>query len=36
VVGVYSYEIAEQRQLEVISICRDNGFLLKVNLEEES
>lgn len=36
VVGVYSYEIAEQRQLEVISICRDNGFLLEVKLEEES
>jgi ATP-dependent Clp protease adaptor protein ClpS len=36
VVGVYSYEIAEQRELEVISICRDNGFPLKVKLEEES
>jgi ATP-dependent Clp protease adaptor protein ClpS len=36
VVGVYSYEIAEQRKMEVISICRDNGFPLRVKLEEES
>lgn len=36
VVGVYSYEIAEQKALEVTSVCRDNGFPLRVKLEEES
>lgn len=36
VVGVYSYEIAEQKALEVTSICRDNGFPLRVKLEEEA
>ena len=34
VVGVYSYEIAEQKLSESVAICRDNGFPLKVKIEE--
>jgi ATP-dependent Clp protease adaptor protein ClpS len=35
VVGVYSYEIAEQKSLEATSLCRDNGFPLRIRVEEE-
>jgi ATP-dependent Clp protease adaptor protein ClpS len=34
VVGVFSHEIAEQKALESTSMCRDNGFPLKVKIEE--
>jgi ATP-dependent Clp protease adaptor protein ClpS len=36
VVGVYSYEIAEEKAIETISVCRDNGFPLRIKLEEEA
>jgi ATP-dependent Clp protease adaptor protein ClpS len=36
VVGVYSYEIAEQKALEATSLSRDNGFPLRVKIEEDS
>lgn len=35
VVGVYSFEIAEQKMLEAVSLSRDNGFPLRVRVEEE-
>jgi ATP-dependent Clp protease adaptor protein ClpS len=35
VVGTYSYEIAEQKALEATSLCRDNGFPLKIRIEED-
>jgi len=35
VAGVYSYEIAEQRVIEGVSIARDNGAPLKITAEEE-
>jgi ATP-dependent Clp protease adaptor protein ClpS len=35
VVGVYSYEIAEQKAVETTTISRDNGFPLRVRVEEE-
>lgn len=35
VVGVYSYEIAEQKSIETKGISRDNGFPLQVNIEED-
>ncbi len=35
VVGVYSYEIAEQKAIEATSLCRDNGFPLRIRVEEE-
>jgi ATP-dependent Clp protease adaptor protein ClpS len=35
VVGVYAYEIAEQKSIEVINVCRDHGYPLKVKIEEE-
>jgi ATP-dependent Clp protease adaptor protein ClpS len=35
VVGVYSYEIAEQKSLEATGLCRDNGFPLRIKVEEE-
>jgi ATP-dependent Clp protease adaptor protein ClpS len=34
VVGVFSHEIAEQKALESTSMCRDNGFPLRVKIEE--
>ena len=34
VVGIYSYEIAEQKALETTSLCRENGFPLRVRVEE--
>ena len=35
VVGVYSYEIAEQKSIETTTAARNNGFQLQVRLEEE-
>lgn len=35
VVGVYSYEIAEQKAVEATALCRDNGFPLRIKVEEE-
>lgn len=35
VVGVYSYEIAEQKAIEATALCRDNGFPLRIRVEEE-
>jgi ATP-dependent Clp protease adaptor protein ClpS len=35
VVGVYSYEIAEQKALEATSLSRDNGFPLRIKIEED-
>ena len=35
VVGVYSFEVAEQKGLETTHIARSNGFPLQVNIEEE-
>ena len=36
VVGVYTYEIAEQKSTEASNICRSNGFPLKIKLEEDA
>lgn len=35
VVGIYSYEIAEQKSIEATVLSRDNGFPLRVKVEEE-
>jgi ATP-dependent Clp protease adaptor protein ClpS len=35
VVGVYSYEIAEQKALDGVNLARSNGFPLLIKLEEE-
>jgi ATP-dependent Clp protease adaptor protein ClpS len=35
VVGIYSYEIAEQKSVEAVTLSRNNGFPLQVKLEEE-
>lgn len=35
VVGVYTYEIAEQKSIEAINLSRDNGFPLRVKVEED-
>lgn len=35
VVGVYTFEIAEQKALEATSISRDNGFPLRIKVEED-
>jgi len=34
VVGIYTYEIAEQKAVEATNLCRDNGFPLKIKVEE--
>jgi ATP-dependent Clp protease adaptor protein ClpS len=36
VVGVYSYEIAEQKSAEATLLSRENGFPLKIKLEEDA
>ena len=35
VAGIYSYEIAEQKATETVNLARQNGFQLKVKIEEE-
>ena len=35
VVGVYSFEIAEQRGIEATNIARANGSPLRISVEEE-
>jgi len=35
VVGVYSFEIAEDKALEATGICRENGFPLRIKVEED-
>lgn len=35
VAGIYTYEIAEQKATETVNLSRQNGFSLKVKLEEE-
>ena len=35
VVGIYNYEVAEQKGLETTHIARANGFPLQVNIEEQ-
>lgn len=36
VVGVYSYEIAEQKAIEATAISRENGFPLRIKVEEDA
>ena len=35
VVGIYTYEIAEQKAVETINASRERGFPLQVSLDEE-
>jgi len=35
IVGIYTYEIAEQKSVETINTSRDQGFPLQVKLEQE-
>ena len=35
VIGVYTYEVAEQKSIESVSIARNNGFPLTVTVESE-
>ena len=35
VVGIYTYEIAEQKSVEATTLSRDNGFPLSMKLEKE-
>lgn len=35
VVGVYTYEIAEQKAVEATAISRENGFPLRIKVEED-
>jgi ATP-dependent Clp protease adaptor protein ClpS len=35
VVGVYTYEIAEQKGVEATALSRANGYPLQINIEEE-
>jgi ATP-dependent Clp protease adaptor protein ClpS len=36
VVGVYTYEIAEQKITETITLSRNSGFPLQLRMEEDS
>jgi ATP-dependent Clp protease adaptor protein ClpS len=36
VVGIYSYEIAEQKAIEATTLSRDNGFPLRLKVEEDA
>ena len=33
--GIYTYEIAEQKSVEAVTLSRDNGFPLQFRLEQE-
>ena len=35
VVGVYTYEVAEQKSIEATKVSRENGFPLQVSIEKE-
>lgn len=35
VVGLYNYEVAEQKSMEAVAIARNNGFPLAVSVEPE-
>jgi len=35
IVGVYSYEIAEQKTIEAVNASRDQGFPLQLKVEQE-
>jgi ATP-dependent Clp protease adaptor protein ClpS len=35
VVGIYTYEIAEQKGTEVVNASRDRGFPLQIRLDKE-
>lgn len=35
VVGIYTYEIAEQKTIEATQICRQHGFPLQIRIEQE-
>ena len=35
VVGIYTYEIAEQKAVETTTLARNHGFSLKIKVEEE-
>jgi ATP-dependent Clp protease adaptor protein ClpS len=35
VVGIYSYEIAEQKMIETVALARQNTFPLELKLEPE-
>jgi ATP-dependent Clp protease adaptor protein ClpS len=35
IVGIYSYEIAEQKNVETINSSRDKGFPLQVRMDSE-
>jgi len=35
VVGIYTYEIAEQKMVEAINASRDRGFPLQLTMEKE-
>ncbi|MAS63598.1 MAG: ATP-dependent Clp protease adaptor ClpS [Coraliomargarita sp.] len=35
IVGLYSFEIAEQRSLEATKLARANGFPLQIQIEKE-
>jgi len=35
IAGIYSYEIAEQKSLEVMKLAQSNGWPLQLRLEEE-
>ena len=35
VVGLYTFEIAEQRSLEATKLARSNGFPLQIAIEKE-
>jgi ATP-dependent Clp protease adaptor protein ClpS len=35
VVGVYTYEIAEQKTIESTQLCRQHGFPLQIRVEQE-
>lgn len=35
VVGVYTYEIAEQKTIEATQVCRQHGFPLQIKMEQE-
>jgi len=35
VVGIYTYEVAEQKSIEATKVSRENGFPLQVSIEKD-